>query len=183
MSDSRQSNSASSTPSGSNADGVTTIYRERQWVPWYWWLAMAFVVALLTAQFGLNRNEYWIYIPGVLLSIIGAWVLISMSNTVIAVEQDADGTRWLIAGQANLPSDVVARSLAVPATAKRNAMGRQLDPAAFVVSHGWVHEMVMLVLDDPEDSTPYWLVGSKDPEALLRAFVPEQADAALADFR
>lgn len=183
MTDSRQSDSASSAPSSNSADGVTTIYRERQWVPWYWWLAMAFVVALLTAQFGLNRNEYWIYIPAVLLSIVGVWVLVSMSNTVITVEQDADGTRWLIAGQANLPSDVVSRSLAVPATAKRNAMGRQLDPAAFVVSHGWVPEMVMLVLDDPEDSTPYWLIGSKNPEALLRAFVPEQADAALADFR
>lgn len=183
MTDSRQTDSASSSPSDNGAGGVTTIYRERQWVPWYWWLAMAFVVALLTAQFGLNRSAVWIYVPAVLLSIIGVWVLLTMSNTVIEVEQDADGTRWLIAGQANLPSDVVSRSLAVPATAKRNAMGRQLDPAAFVVSHGWVPEMVMLVLSDPEDPTPYWLVGSKNPEALLRAFVPDQAEAALVDFR
>ncbi|ALC06096.1 hypothetical protein CDES_08515 [Corynebacterium deserti GIMN1.010] len=187
MTDSQQSDSVSDASTGkqtaTSPDGVTTIYRERQWVPWYWWLAMAFVVALLTAQFGLNRNELWIYIPAILLSILGAWVLVTMSNTVIAVEEDADGMRWLIAGQANLPADVVSRSLAVPATAKRNAMGRQLDPAAFVVSHGWVPEMVMLVLDDPEDPTPYWLVGSKNPEALLRAFLPDQADAALADFK
>lgn len=90
------------------------------------------------------------------------------------VEEDPDGTRWLVTGQANLPHTVVSRSLAVPATAKRNAMGRQLDPAAFVVSHGWVPEMVMLVLDDPEDPTPYWLVASKHPEQLLAAFLPEQ---------
>ena len=89
-------------------------------------------------------------------------------------EEDPDGTRWLVTGQANLPHTVVSRSLAVPATAKRNAMGRQLDPAAFVVSHGWVPEMVMLVLDDPEDPTPYWLVASKHPEQLLAAFLPEQ---------
>lgn len=99
------------------------------------------------------------------------------------MEQDPDGTRWLLTGQANLPDDVVARSLAVPATAKRNAMGRQLDPAAFVVTHGWVPEMVMFVLDDPEDPTPYWLIGTKNPEALLRAFIPDQAEAALADFK
>lgn len=173
----------SSTPaSEKSAQGARVIYRERQWVPWYWWLAMAFMVALLTAQFGLNRSDLWIYIPAVVLSVIAVWVLLSMSNTVLMVEEDEQGTRWLIAGQANLPGDVVSRSLAVPATAKRNAMGRQLDPAAFVVSHGWVHEMVMLVLDDPEDPTPYWLIGSRDPEALLRAFLPEQADAALADF-
>ena len=124
----------------------------------------------------------WLYTPAVVLSVIAVWVLVSMSSTVIAVEEDPDGTRWLLAGQANLPNDVVSRSLAVPATAKRNAMGRQLDPAAFVVSHGWVHEMVMFVLDDPEDPTPYWLIGTKNPEALLNAFVPEQAEAALADF-
>ena len=63
----------------------------------------------------------------------------------------------------------------MPATARRNALGPQLDPAAFIVTHGWVPEHVMLVLDDPEDPTPYWLIGSKNPEKLLAAFVPDQA--------
>lgn len=189
MTDSQRADSVNPHDSGNGpaagkaGSGARIIYRERQWVPWYWWLAMAFVVALLTAQFGLNRSDLWLYIPAVVLSIIAVWVLLSMSGTVLAVEEDEQGTRWLITGQANLPHDVVSRSLAVPATAKRNAMGRQLDPAAFVVSHGWVPEMVMLVLDDPEDPTPYWLVGSRDPEALLRAFLPAQADAALTDFK
>lgn len=183
VTDSQRADSVNPNGSDNNSQGTRIIYRERQWVPWYWWLAMAFLVALVTAQFGLNRSDLWIYIPAVVLSIVAVWVLLNMSSTVIAVEEDADGTRWLIAGQANLPNDVVARSLAVPATAKRNAMGRQLDPAAFVVSHGWVHEMVMLVLDDPDDPTPYWLIGSRDPEALLRAFVPDQAEDALTDFQ
>lgn len=158
---------------------TTIIYRERQWVPFYWWVLGAGLVALTTAQFALNRTIGWLIVPAILLSVLVAWVLIWLSSTVIRVEQDADGSRWLIAGQANLPADAVSRSLAVPESAKRNAMGRQLDPAAFVLSHGWVREMVMLVLDDPEDPTPYWLLSSKDPEALLRAFVPAQADAAL----
>lgn len=120
----------------------------------------------------------WLYIPAVVLSLLAVWVLFYMSHTTIRVEQDPDGTRWLVTGQANLPDSVVSRSLAVPATAKRNAMGRQLDPAAFVVSHGWVPEMVMLVLDDPEDPTPYWLIATKAPEQLLAAFLPDQAAAA-----
>lgn len=182
MSDSQRADSVNPHGPGGTSPGTRIIYRERQWVPWYWWLAMALLVALLTAQFSLNRGDLWIYIPALVLSALAVWVLLSLSSTVITVEEDEDGTRWLIAGQANLPHDVVSRSLAVPATAKRNAMGRQLDPAAFVVSHGWIHEMVMLVLDDPEDPTPYWLIGSKDPEALLRALVPDQADEALADF-
>ena len=150
------------------------LYSERQWVPWYWWLIAAFIVALISAQFALNRAVLWLYIPAVVLSVLAVWVLVWLSSTSVVVEEDPDGTRWLVTGQANLPHTVVSRSLAVPATAKRNAMGRQLDPAAFVVSHGWVPEMVMLVLDDPEDPTPYWLVASKHPEQLLAAFLPEQ---------
>lgn len=153
------------------------LYSERQWVPWYWWLIAAFIVALISAQFALNRAALWLYIPAIVLSILAVWVLISMSSTTVVVEEDPDGTRWLVTGQANLPHTVVSRSLAVPATAKRNAMGRQLDPAAFVVSHGWVPEMVMLVLDDPDDPTPYWLIASRHPEQLLQAFLPHQKQA------
>lgn len=160
-----------------------TIYRERQWVPAYWWVLAGLVVALISAQFALNRDFLWLIIPAVIFSIVAVWALVSLSKTVLSVEVDADGTRWLLAEKAMLPDDVVARSLAVPATAKRNAMGRQLDPAAFVVSHGWVHEMVMLVLNDPDDPTPYWLIGTKNPEALLQAFLPEQAAEAAANLK
>ncbi|MDO5670878.1 MAG: DUF3093 domain-containing protein [Corynebacterium sp.] len=157
-----------------------TLYRERQWVPLYWWALAAFLVVLTALQLYQNRTIWWLIVPLILLSAIATWILLSWSSTVITVEQDPDGTRWLSAKSANLPHTIVSRSLAVPATAKRNAMGRQLDPAAFVISHGWIHEMVMLVLNDPEDPTPYWLVSTRHPEELLTAFLPEQTDVSLA---
>ncbi|WKD59153.1 DUF3093 domain-containing protein [Corynebacterium caspium] len=163
-----------------DAAPLRVLYRERQWVPLVWWPLAAIIVALLTAQLAHNRSIVWLIVPAIVLSFLAVWILISLSSTIVQVEQDAQGTRWLLAGSAILPDEVVSRSLAVPATAKRNAMGRQLDPAAFVVSHGWIYEMVMLILDDPNDPTPYWLIGTKNPEKLLRAFLPEQADAALA---
>lgn len=171
------SNSSPVSPTAS-AESPVILYRERQWVPWYWWFMAAFVVAISTATVSLNRGIMWVIIPAILLSAIAVWVLVTWSNTVVQVEQDADGTRWLTVKDAQLPSDVVSRSTAVPATARRNALGPQLDPAAFLVTHGWVPEHVMLVLDDPEDPTPYWLIGSTNPEKLLAAFLPEQAAAA-----
>ncbi|WP_448853536.1 DUF3093 domain-containing protein [Corynebacterium frankenforstense] len=159
------------------------LYRERQWVPFYWWILAFFLVALLTAQIAHNRTITWLIVPAVVLSALAVWVLVSLSSTVLQVEEDSDGTRWLFAGDAMLPGDVVSRSLAVPANAKRNAMGQQLDPAAFVVSHGWVAEMVMLVLDDPDDPTPYWLIGTRNPEQLLQAFLPGQAEEATRTLR
>lgn len=173
----------SDTGSADSATSTRTLYRERQWVPLYWWFLAAFLVVLTSLQFYLNRGILWLIIPLVVLSGLAAWVLLSWSSTVLTVEEDPDGTRWLAVKSANLPHDVVARSLAVPSTAKRNAMGRQLDPAAFVVSHGWIPEMVMLVLDDPEDPTPYWLVSTRNPEALLKAFLPEQTDTSLSGYR
>lgn len=151
------------------------LYREKQWVPWYWWFLAAFIVVLTTAQLAQNRSALWIYIPAAVLSAVAVWILLSLSSTVITVEQDEQGVRWLGAGDAFLPNTAVSRCVAVPATAKRNAMGRQLDPAAFVVSHGWVPEMAMFVLDDPEDPTPYWLIATRNPERLLELFVPGMA--------
>lgn len=162
-----------------SAQESTVLYQERQWVPWYWWLLAAVVVIILTAQFAHNRSLAWLIGPAVIQSAIAVWILVWLSKTVLVVEQDSQGTRWLIAETAILPDDVVSRSIAVPESARRNAMGRQLDPAAFVVSHGWIKEMVMLVLDDPRDPTPYWLIGTKNPTKLLRAFLPEQAEQAL----
>ncbi|AKK11261.1 DUF3093 domain-containing protein [Corynebacterium uterequi] len=166
--------------SGSEGTETTVLYREKQWVPAYWWVLAAGLVVLLTAQIAYNRSLVWLIIPAIVLTAIAVWVLLWWSSTVVRVERDADGSRWLIAGPANLPADVVSRCLAVPESAKRSALGPQFDPAAFTISHGWIREMVMIVLDDPEDPTPYWLISSKNPDELLRAFVPDLAEAALA---
>lgn len=155
------------------------LYHERQWVPWHWWLIALAAVTVGTGQLALNRNLWWFAVPFLIFAALAIWILFHLSSTVIQVEKDFDGTRWLITGDAQLPADIVSRSLAVPKSARRNAMGPQLDPAAFLATHSWVPHLAMLVLDDKDDPTPYWLVSSKDPRALLEAFLPDQAlDAA-----
>ncbi|WP_342773398.1 DUF3093 domain-containing protein [Corynebacterium endometrii] len=161
----------------------TVLYSERHWVPWHFWPLALIVVIITTGSLGLNRSIAWGVGAFIITSIIAIWILLAWSKTTVSVEQDPDGTRWLIAGDAQLPHDVVARSLAVPASARRAALGPQLDPAAFLVTRPWVKQLAMFVLDDPEDSTPYWLVAAKNPEALLEAFVPQQLDEALTPLR
>lgn len=158
----------------SDSSAPTVLYRERQWAPWYMWLAGAALTVLLSAQFALNRNLYWFFIPLLVIGAIVVWFLLWLSRTTIQVDSDRRGTRWLRVDGARLPNSVVSRSIVVPKSARRNALGRQLDPAAFLVSRNWVDEHVLLVLDDPEDPTPYWLIASRNPSQLLDAFVPEQ---------
>lgn len=167
-----------STPPTTPSAAPEVLYSERQWVPLWWWIAGTAFAALLGAQMGVNRGMWWFVATFIVIGALIAWFLIHLSSTVVRVERDGDGTRWLVVGDANLPSSVVSRSLAVPRSAKQNALGRQLDPAAYLVHRAWVKEMALFVLDDPEDPTPYWLVSSKNPEELLRAYVPEQADTA-----
>ena len=123
------------------SSGSKVLYTERQWVPWYWWIIGAALTLLIGAQLTLNRNIWWFIIPVLVIGSLVFWFLTWLSKTTIAVEQDSDGTRWLVVDDANLPNTVVSRSMVVPASAKRNALGRQLDPAAFLVSHGWVQNM------------------------------------------
>ena len=94
------------------------------------------------------------------------------------VKVDADGA--LHAGKAVLPGEVIARGATIAASQRSAAMGRQLDPAAYVLHRAWVKTMVLVVLDDPDDPTPYWLVSTRHPEKLLEAFLPEQTDTSLA---
>ncbi|WP_018581310.1 DUF3093 domain-containing protein [Corynebacterium pilosum] len=165
------------TESTSSQGTPRTLYKERQWVPWYWWLLLAAFSALVGFQFGLNRAPIWTWVWLIGTFVVGGWVLVWMSRTTITVEADPDGSRWLIVDQASLPATVVDRSMVVPESAKRNALGRQLDPAAFVMSKGWIKELALIVLDDPEDPTPYWLISSKNPEALLEAYAPSTVAA------
>ena len=155
----------------SNA-AAEVLYTERQWVPWYWWVALAGLTLLLAGQFALNRNIWWFIGPLVLFGALFSWFLLWLSRTTLTVERDPDGTRWLSVDDANLPDTVVARSMVVPGSARQNALGRQLDPAAFLVSRPWVSEHVLIVLDDPDDPTPYWLISAKHPEDVLAAFAP-----------
>lgn len=170
-------NTPSTQPTAPSTD-PEVLYSERQWVPVWWWIIGTAFAALLGAQMGVNRGIWWFIVTFVVVGALIAWFLIHLSSTVVRVERDGDGTRWLVASDANLPASVVSRTLAVPHSAKQNALGRQLDPAAYLVHRAWVKEMALFVLDDPEDPTPYWLVSSKNPEELLRAYVPEQADKA-----
>lgn len=152
------------------------IYSERLWVPWWYWLMGLLGVIVCTAQVSFNRDPIWLYVGGVIILAVGIWIILTMSKTTIKIEEDATGERWLHAGSAVLPASVVEKSLVVPASAQRNALGRQLDPAAFLVTHGWVKTMVLLVLDDPQDPTPYWLVSTRKPEEVLKAFLQDRAN-------
>lgn len=153
---------------GSSVTSQTVRYRERLWVPWWWW-PLGFVPAVLIA---LEVNQAATGLPDwlafVVLLAVAAGALLWLGRSEVRVTAGDDGAE-LWAGGAHLPVTVIARRAEVPRTAKSAALGRQLDPAAFVAHRAWVGPMVLIVLDDPDDPTPYWLVSCRHPQKVLSA--------------
>lgn len=155
--------------SDTRATTQTVRYRERLSVPWWWWLPGLGLAALIAYEVNLGIEGLPDWAPYAVLLPVAAVVLAWFGRAEVRVTGDAAGETELWVGDAHLPVSVIARSAEVPKTAKSAALGRQLDPAAYVVHRAWVGPMVLLVLDDPEDPTPYWLVSTRHPDRVLAA--------------
>lgn len=154
--------------SGSPVATQTVRYRERLWVPWWWWPIGLGLSALLAAEVNMGVRNLPDWLPYAMLAPAAIGVLLSLGRMEVQViGAGAEVELW--AGPAHLPASVMTRSAAVPRSAKFAALGRQLDPAAYVLHRNWVGPMVLVVLDDPDDPTPYWLVSTRHPDKVLSA--------------
>lgn len=103
-----------------------------------------------------------------MMALVAIGVLLWLGRIEVRViSTGSDVELW--AGQAHLPASVITRSAVVPRSAKSAGLGRQLDPAAFVLHRNWIGPMVLVVLNDPDDPTPYWMVSCRYPERVLAA--------------
>ncbi len=157
------------TESGHSVRPAPPVHRERLWVPLWWWPVGFALAALLAAEVHMGAPGLRAWLPYVLLLPIPVWVLLWFSRHRVEVAADSSGTPELRVDRAHLPVSFVSRATVVPRSAKTAALGRQLDPAAYVQHRPWIGTMVLLVLDDPDDPTPYWLVSTRRPEEVLAA--------------
>lgn len=137
-------------------------------MPWWWWPIGLGLSAVLATEVNMGVRNLPDWLPYALLAVVAAGVLLWLGRVEVKVTGSGVDTE-LWAGNAHLPATLVSRSAVVPRSAKSAALGRQLDPAAFVLHRNWVGPMVLVVLDDPDDPTPYWLVSSRHPDRVLAA--------------
>ncbi|WP_395306964.1 DUF3093 domain-containing protein [Mycobacterium sp. AMU20-3851] len=161
--------------SDTRATTQTVRYRERLRLPLWFWLPGLGLAALIATEVNMGVEGMPEWLPFAVLLPAAAAVLVWAGRAEIRVVADesadpsARPTVELWAGHAHLPVSAIARSAEVPKSAKSAALGRQLDPAAFVLHKAWVGPMVLIVLDDPDDPTPYWLVSCRHPDRVLAA--------------
>ncbi|MFK3980435.1 DUF3093 domain-containing protein [Micromonospora sp. NPDC050397] len=154
-------------PGTGSADG----YRERLRLPWWWWLTGLAAAALLSMEVWLGSNGTRAWLPFVVLlpaTAVGLWRLGRIAIRV-------DGGELLV-DDARLPVGFVADAIALDASGRREVLGVGADPLAFVVQRPWVGGAVQVVLDDPADPTPYWVISSRHPVRLAEAILAARGD-------
>jgi hypothetical protein len=151
--------------------GGAVSYRERLVVPWWSWpLALAFA-AFLAAEVFLGARTALVWVPYAILLPATAWGLLMLGRIVVRV---ADGELYV--DDAHLPLTYVTEVNVLDPEAKRALLGPVASRYAFIVQRPWISGTLRIVIDDPADPTPYWIVSSRRPAKLAAAII-EARDA------
>jgi hypothetical protein len=151
-----------STTAGATSGGSG--FDERLSVPWWWYLPAVGVGVLLGAEIHMGYPGIRSWVGYALCVPLFVAALIWLGRTRVRV---ADGE--LRVGAAALPLRHVGRVEVVAKADKQEALGPQLDPAAYLMHRTWVGPVVRVEVTDPDDPTPYWIFSARRPERLRAA--------------
>lgn len=144
-------------------------YTERLTVPWWAWPASLAIAALLAAQLTIGAPGLRHPLTYAIAGIVVVAGLLALSRVRIAVDPAAPAGPELQVDDARLPIAVVAAVTPLSPDQRRDLLGVDADPLAFVIQRPWVPGGVRVDLDDPADPTPYWFISSRHPEQLAAA--------------
>jgi hypothetical protein len=151
----------------------TIRYAERLTVPWPWWPAALAVGAVLGLQVGFAAEPIPPGLSAAGLAVVPALALWWFGRLQIAV-----GGGEFRVDDARLPVSLVTEVVALDAEGRRLLLGPAADPLAFVVQRPWISGAVQVLLNDPQDPTPYWLVSTRHPDRLAAVLTGGGAGAA-----
>lgn len=130
-----------------------------------WWLILAvFLVVPTSVLIFLPLSLLVGVVTGVVLWLGMVGLLWWQSPTV---SLSAEGFR---AGRARVAWEHVERVSEVDTESARSEKGVNLDARAWLVLRPWIAPAVKVVLKDPQDPTPYWLVSTRNPAAVVKAW-------------
>ncbi|MGI8698679.1 MAG: DUF3093 domain-containing protein [Mycobacteriales bacterium] len=141
-----------------------TDYEERLAVPAWWWPVAAGIVGLLGAEFHVGLPLAWKVGTYVTFGALAAGLLAFAGAARVGVRNGQ-----LVAGPATLPLRYAGEVRVLDRAATRALMGPSADPAAYTYTRPWLAGSVRVEVRDPDDDTPYWLVGSRKPDRLAAA--------------
>ncbi|MCA2216095.1 DUF3093 domain-containing protein [Jidongwangia harbinensis] len=153
-------------PEGRTTAESATTYSERLRVPWWAWPSALVAALLLGVEIWLGGPGLRAWVPFAVLLPATVGLLIWLGRIRVAVT----ATEFQV-DDARLPLAVIADVVALDADGRREVLGVGAHPLAFVVQRPWVSGAVQVVLDDPADPTPFWVVSTRHPVELATALL------------
>jgi hypothetical protein len=140
---------------------TATAYRERLSVPWWAWPAAVLAGLVLAAEVWMGYSGPRAWVPFAVIPPLVVGTMVWLSRIRIAV---TDGEFRV--DDARLPVAVIADVVALDGDGKREVLGVGAHPLAFVIQRPWIKGAVQVLLDDPADPTPFWVVSTRHPVEL-----------------
>jgi hypothetical protein len=154
-------------PAGrSTAVPAPPVYTERLTVPWWAWPLALAGAGLLATEIWMGAGGLRAWVPFAVMLPLTVAALLWLGRIRVAVTADE-----FQVDDARLPLSVIADVVALDADGKREVLGVGAHPLAFVIQRPWLRGAVQVVLDDPADPTPFWVVSTRNPVQLASALL------------
>lgn len=118
-----------------------------------YFMFLSLVIAIWAALDNRSALIAFVLATGAIVAIAIKW------KSLLLIDE-----RELRVGRAHIEVKYIAKVEALNAAQMRLARTRDADPAAFLKLIFWVPTGVKVTLSDGRDSTPYWLISSKDAQ-------------------
>lgn len=139
-------------------------YAERLTVPLRWWAqGTMFVATLWLAVLAATPEIFAWSVTAVAMAVLVA-LFVGYGRPRVSV----DDTTFR-AGRAHIPLHLVGPVTALDADGLRRQAGVEADARAYLLLRPYLKRGVRVDIADPADPTPYWLISSRRPDALVSA--------------
>ncbi len=139
-------------------------YSERLHVPLRWWVQATMLLASLWLAFVVAMPAWAAWSATGVVLVLTFGLLGWFGSVRVAVR---DGT--LYAGPAHISLDLLGPAEPLDAEETRRVHGVDADARAFLLTRPYLKRSVKVVVQDPADRTPYWLLSTRHPRELAAA--------------
>jgi hypothetical protein len=154
------------TPQSPARTTAPAVYTERLGVTVWTWLVALVIDLILGFELLLGFPSLPGWVPFAVLLPASAAMLLWFGRIRVTVTADE-----LLVDDARLPLAVIADVVALDAAGKRESLGVGSHPLAFIIQRPWIGPAVQVLLDDPADPTPFWVISSRRPVELATALL------------
>jgi DUF3093 family protein len=147
-------------------------YTERLRVSFWAWPAALTVDVILALELLLGFSALPVWVPFAIV----VPLTVALLSWAGRIRIEVAGGEFRV-DDARLPVTAIGDVIALDAAGKREALGVGAHPLAFVIQRPWLGPAVQVLLDDPADPTPFWVVSTRRPVELATALLAAKDQA------